>query len=205
MSTDTQKKRGRPAQNEAEGRRQEIIEKSAFLFKTQGYDNTSVRDIAAAVGMQSGSWCYYFKTKHDILAAIMEQGIARSLEQIEQLTQDSMPPRRRFERLVDIHLQTLLAPEHDFIPVLLYEWRALEPDARARIVRLKDRYEKVWEDAIKALQTSGDWSQPGKLDRLFMFGALNWTAQWYRRGGSISIQELSAQAVRFLLRTSPEK
>lgn len=195
------KKRGRPAQSEGDGRRQELIQKSALLFRERGYENTTVRDIAAAVGIQAGSWFYHFKTKHEILVAIMEQGMARSLAEIEAIAVGQLPPRVAFEKLVAAHLHTLLAPDHDFIPVLLYEWRSVDPAARARIIALKDRYEAVWNEVIAALQRSGDWAMPTKLDRLFLFGALNWSAQWYKRGAGLSMEELSAQAVQFLLRT----
>ncbi|MDE2428289.1 MAG: TetR family transcriptional regulator [Burkholderiales bacterium] len=196
-----QKKRGRPAQNESDGRRQELIEKSALLFRTKGYDNTTVRDIAAAVGIQAGSWFYHFKTKHEILVAIMEQGMRRSLEDIEAIAIHTLSARESFQRLVEVHLHTLLAPNHDFIPVLLYEWRSVEAQDRARIIALKDKYEAIWDEVIAALHSSGDWKMPTKFDRLFMFGALNWSAQWYKRGSGISIEELAQQAVQFILRT----
>ena len=46
---------------------------------------------------------------------------------------------------------------------------------------------------------------PTKLDRLLLFGALNWTAQWYRAGAGVGIEELAEQAVQFLLRSAPKK
>ncbi|MBC3915956.1 TetR/AcrR family transcriptional regulator [Undibacterium sp. CY18W] len=195
------KKRGRPVLDESESIRQELISQSARLFRKKGYDNTTVRDIAAAVGIQSGSWFYHFKTKQDILVAVMEQGMQRSLQEIEQLSLADLPARLAFQRLVEVHLNTLLAPDHDFIAVLLYEWRSLDKPARTRIIALKDRYETVWEQAIVALHASGDWAMPTPLDKLLMFGTLNWTAQWYRRGTGISIEELAAQCVQFILRT----
>ena len=73
------RQREKPSKPEDESRRNELIAKSARLFREKGYDKTTVRDIAAAVGMQAGSWFYHFKTKQDILVAIMEQGMARSL------------------------------------------------------------------------------------------------------------------------------
>ena len=65
------------------GRRAQLVRESARLFREKGYDATSVRDIAAATGLQSGSWVYHFKTKQDILAAVMEEGLQRALERIE--------------------------------------------------------------------------------------------------------------------------
>ncbi|MFA9218946.1 MAG: TetR/AcrR family transcriptional regulator, partial [Sphingomonadaceae bacterium] len=154
------RKRGRPTKGDGGSLRDELIARSAQLFREKGYDNTTVRDIAAATGIQAGSWFYHFKTKQDILAAIMEQGMARSLEEAQALTTLGLPPRALLHRLVEVHLHTLLAPDHHFIAVLLYEWRALDGAAQARIVALKDRYEALWDEVIAALHQSGDWAMP---------------------------------------------
>lgn len=193
--------RNQPVSLEEDSRRNELIAKSARLFREKGYDKTTVRDIAAAVGMQAGSWFYHFKSKQEILIAVMEQGLARSLQEIEQISMQALPPREAFRALVQTHIKTLLAPNNDFIPVLLYETRSLDDDARARIVAMTDRYEAIWDEVIEALQQSGDWTGPTTLDRLFLFGALNWTTQWFRPGAGISIEDLADQAVQFLLRT----
>ncbi|MYM65469.1 TetR family transcriptional regulator [Pseudoduganella sp. FT55W] len=195
------KKRGRPQKGEGGGLRAELIEKSALLFRTKGYDNTTVRDIAAAAGIQAGSWFYHFKTKQDILAAIMEQGLQRSLAEIEVIAAQPLAPSVMLQRLVEAHLHTLLAPDHHFIAVLLYEWRSLDEVSRDRLVALKDRYEEIWDRAIAALHHSGDWIMPSQFDRLLIFGALNWTVQWYKPGSGADVQELAQQAVRFILRT----
>lgn len=194
------RRRGRPAKSEQDSLRGELIRKSAHLFRTQGYDNTTVRDIAAAAGIHSGSWFYHFKSKQEILAAVMEHGMHQSLARIEEIAPHTLPPRAAFQRLVEVHLHTVLAPNHDFIPVLLYEWRSLDQPSRARIIKLKDRYEAVWDDVIARLHASGDWAMPTRLDRLLMFGALSWTTQWYKPGRT-SLDELAAQAVQFILRT----
>lgn len=189
---------------EDDSRRNELIAKSARLFRENGYDKTTVRDIAAAVGMQAGSWFYHFKTKHDLLVAVMEQGMIRSLQEMETISAQDLPAREVFHQLVLAHLKTLLAPKNDFIPVLLYEWRSLDKTSRAKIAALTDRYEAIWDEVIDALHRSGDWSMPAKLDRLFLFGTLNWTTQWYKSGSGIAIEELAEQVVGFLLRTAPK-
>ncbi len=182
-------------------RRGQLIRESARLFRERGYEGTSVRDIAAATGLQSGSWVYHFKTKQDILAAVMEEGLRHSLQRIEAIGGKALAPRARFRALVHAHLETILAPGQDFIPVLLYDWRSLEPGNRPRVVALQKRYESVWDQAIADLHASGDWAEPTRVDRLLMFGALNWIAHWYRPGGRLDVGELADEAVRFFLRT----
>jgi AcrR family transcriptional regulator len=183
------------------GRRGQLLRESARLFREKGYDATSVRDIAAATGLQSGSWVYHFKTKQDILAAVMEEGLQQALARIEAIARRELPPREHFRELLRTHLDTLLGPGQDFIPVLLYDWRALDTAGRERVVALQKRYEQVWDDVIRRLQRSGDWASPTRIDRLLMFGALNWIVQWYRPRGPLSVAQLVDDAEKFFLRT----
>jgi TetR/AcrR family transcriptional regulator, cholesterol catabolism regulator len=184
-------------------RRGQLIRESARLFREKGYEATSVRDIAAATGLQSGSWVYHFRTKQDILAAVMEEGLARALERIEAIGREPGSPRTRFRALLRAHLETILGPGQDFIPVLLYEWRSLEPGSRPRVVALQRRYEAVWAEVMAQLRRSGEWTQPTRVDRLLMFGALNWMAHWYRPGGPLDPARLAREAERFFLRPPP--
>ena len=183
------------------GRRGQLVRESARLFREKGYDATSVRDIAAATGLQSGSWVYHFKTKQDILAAVMEEGLQQALERIEAIARENLPPREHFRALVRTHLDTLLAPGQDFIPVLLYDWRSLDRRGRERVIALQKRYEKVWDEVMGRLRRSGDWAMPTRVDRLLMFGALNWIVQWYRPGGPLDVAQLVDDAETFFLRT----
>ena len=198
------RKRGRPAQDANEGLRRALIEQSARLFREKGYGNTTVRDIAAATGVHAGSWFYYFKTKQDILQAVIEHGLTVALADIEAIDIEDLPPREAMRQLVRAPLPTILAPHQDFIPVMLYEWRSLDAQAQERIIALKDRYEDIWTRVIDRLRASGEWAHPTPVDRLLMFGALNWTAQWYQAGAGISIDALADQAVLFILRTPPQ-
>lgn len=183
-------------------RRSELIMISAKLFREKGYDKTTVRDISAAAGIHSGSWFYYFKTKHDILVAVIEEGMRQALSLMEEIAADASAPRDKFRKLVNAHLRIVLLPDQHFIPLLLYEWRSLGRSEKKRVVAIKDRYEAVWDKVIADLRRSGDWSMPTHVDRLFLFGALNWTAQWYRPGQKLNIEQLAERAITFCLRTA---
>ena len=194
--------RGRPRAlpGDDDSRRHQLLRASARLFREKGYDGTSVRDIAQATGLQSGSWVYHFPTKQDILVAAMEQGLVDALARIEAIAARDLAPRQRFEALVRTHLDTLLAPGQDFIPVVLYEWRSLEPSSRRRVAVPLKRYEAVWREAVAALRRTGEWPARTKIDVLLLFGALNWMARWYQPGGPLDIDTLARECVRFFLR-----
>ena len=58
---------------EASERRNEILDVAEELFVTKGYDNTSTNDILNRVGIARGTLYYHFKSKEDILNAMIER------------------------------------------------------------------------------------------------------------------------------------
>jgi AcrR family transcriptional regulator len=199
--------RGRPraSPDDEAGRRRQLLRASARLFREKGYDGTSVRDIAQATGLQSGSWVYHFPTKQDILVAVMEEGLNDALARIEAIARRELPPRRKFAALVRAHLDTILAPGQDFIPVVLYEWRSLDPAALPRVTAPLRRYEAIWKKVIGELQRRDEWPGRTRIDALLLFGALNWMARWYDPEGELTVDQLAKEAVRFFLRPAGRK
>jgi AcrR family transcriptional regulator len=65
--------------------RDEILDAAAELFTTRGYTSTSTRVIAEAVGVRQASLYHYFKTKDDILSALLRQTVTPTLAFNEQL------------------------------------------------------------------------------------------------------------------------
>lgn len=180
-------------------RRADLVRVSARLFREKGFDATTVRDIANAVGMRSGSPFYHFKSKQEILAAVMEEGLVAGLAEVEHIVDSAMPVREKFHALVRAHLETVLGEGHDFVPVLLYDWGALTADLQEKIIGLKDRYDQIWQRAISELKQAGLIRSDSKVVRLLLLGAINYSVQWYKPGKGMSLDELSDQVVEFFL------
>jgi AcrR family transcriptional regulator len=180
-------------------RRADLVRVSARLFREKGYEGTTIRDIADAVGMRSGSPFYHFKSKQEILAAVMEEGLVAGLDATGKIMALELPPREKFLALVRSHLETVLAEGHDFIPVLLYDWRSLSPDLQAHIIELKDRYDLYWQQMLSELKIAGLIKDDGKVVRLLLLGAINYSVQWYRPGKGLSLDQLAEQTVAFFL------
>jgi AcrR family transcriptional regulator len=66
--------------------RDEILDAAGELFTTLGYAGTSTRSIAEAVGIRQASLYHYFKTKDDILCALLSQTVAPTLAFIPSLS-----------------------------------------------------------------------------------------------------------------------
>jgi len=180
-------------------RRAELIRAAGHLFREKGYDATTIRDIAAAVGMRSGSPFYHFKSKQEMLKAVVLEGMLSALESIEAVAARKLGPRETFQALIRAHLDTILRSGGDFAPVLLHEWRSLSDESRAEIVATKDRYEGIWQETLSDLKKAGCIRDDSSLARLLIFGSINWTAQWYRPDGKLSIDKLARRTAAFFL------
>lgn len=81
-----------------ETRRSELVEAAEILFRKKGYRQTSVSDIVGRVGVAQGTFYYYFKSKDNILDAVVSdyvRGYRRALEAL--IAQDDMDPCRKME------------------------------------------------------------------------------------------------------------
>jgi AcrR family transcriptional regulator len=189
----------RSRRNNESNRRDELLRVSARLFREKGFDGTTVRDISSAAGMHSGSPFYHFKTKQDILVAVMEQGLAEGLRRLQEAAATTGAAERRFVGMVRAQIGTILEDGNDFIPVLLYEWRSLTEANRRRVVALNDRYDALWQTVIDELRRDGHLPGDPRLVRLLIIGAVNWTGRWYRPNGRFSLDEIAEATARLFL------
>jgi AcrR family transcriptional regulator len=206
LAPDTPKKRGRPPKQRADldegNRRRQLIEAAARLFRAKGFEGTSTRDIAAAVGMRSGSPFYHFESKNALLHVVVQEGMAfatQSQKDALAALPQGASAREQLSSLVRQHFEVLHGPRADFIPVMLYEWRSLTPAQRQEIAALTDAYEACWTPVLDALHGQGVLRAAPAAARLFILGALNWSVQWFKPGGARSLDELTDQALALFL------
>ncbi len=212
--TDQDKRpRGRPRKTEDErddgNRRHALLQGAARLFRNQGFDATTTRDIAAAVGMHSGSPFYHFNSKNALLYAVMEEGMRSALARQRKALDGMTGPTDltalsvetptalldKMRHLVRAHFDVLLGPGNDFIPVMLYEARALNPAQRSALAQLQSDYEAAWVPLLAALHDTGQLRAPVGLARLLILGALNWSVQWFDPNKKASVDDLTDAAM----------
>ena len=69
-------------------RRLEIIQTAEKLFRENGYSNTPVDAIIKEMGVAKGTYYYYFKSKEDVLEAIVEHQLNQLVQMAEQIADD---------------------------------------------------------------------------------------------------------------------
>ena len=150
-----------------------------MLFGENGYDRTSIRDIAGAVGMLPGSVYYHFPSKEALLTAVYENAINEAIQTLIEATAAFTDPWDKLESAVVAHLAILVGGGP--LAVVIAGGANLPPTARSSLVAQRHRYENVFRDLVAALDLG-----PGikrSSFRLALLGALNWSLTWFRPGG----------------------
>ncbi len=75
--------------------RAEIVARADDLFYRQGYERTSFADIASAVKISRGNFYYHFKTKDEILDAVIEIRAERTAAMLDGWAVGARTPRAR--------------------------------------------------------------------------------------------------------------
>jgi len=174
-------------------RRAELRAAAARLFRKVGYSRATVRDIAKAVGLQSGSIFYHFTSKEEMLEEVMSEGMRQFLDAAAAALRDGADPRRKLRALLVGHLKALHSRDSDELAVVLSEWRSLSPTSRRRIVKQRDEVDAAWNTVLAELAAAGQLRGDLNVVRLTILGALNWSVQWYDKRGKLSIEELAEQ------------
>lgn len=163
--------------------RERILATAAALFREKGYAAVSMRSIAAASGLQAASLYYHFKLKDQIVAEVLDIGVQRVFDAV-RLSVQSLPPDATLELVlsaaVQTHLRALLQA-HDFTSANIRIFQQVPEEVRRSHRTLRRRYERFWFKMLEGLQTRGEINAQTDIQRtvFFLFGAMNWTAEWY--------------------------
>ena len=133
-----------------------LLQAAAKLFKEKGYERTTVRDLAAAIGIQSGSLFHHYPNKEAILLAVMEETICLNTELMKAALVQTSTPRDKVLALVHCELNSILGETSAAMTVLVYEWRSLGDEGRKQILGLREIYENLWLDTLTEARDSGD-------------------------------------------------
>jgi len=180
--------------------RSRLLRAAAHLFKTKGYDRTTVRDLAKLVGIQSGSIFHHFKTKEHILVEVMRDVIRFNTDRMIKQVEAAHSTRDKLLALIHSELQSVLGETNEAMTSLVFEWRALSPENQAEILVMREAYEDIWLNVLDQAKQEGLTLLDSFILRRLLTGALSWTVNWYRHDGLLSIEELAEQALTLAIK-----
>lgn len=174
----------------------QVISKAAHLFRERGFERTTVRDLARDVGILPGSIFHHFRTKDEILRVVMREGIILNLARIRARLPRCETPAERLRMLIAAELWAINGDTGEMWTVLVREWRSLSAEGQASVLELREEYEEIWLSVLGAAHADGVIGSDPFITRRLIAGALNWTVNWFRPDGALSLDELAEEVFR---------
>ena len=175
--------------------RQDILRTAARLFQQQGYDATSMNDVAAALKLSKGGLYHHFQSKDEILFNLMNHALDITQERVVDAVRGITDPEERLRMLLRRHIEVVMSVRDREITVMLHENHPLPPAMRRRVNARKKDYVHFVENLIAEVQR-GRGSQGNVSPRASAFallGMINWIYQWYRPEGTLQEANLVRQ------------
>jgi AcrR family transcriptional regulator len=169
------------------------------LFARNGYDQTTMQDLASTMGLATGALYHYFGAKEQLLRAICDQLMEPLLQRAQALTVTDGPPREQLRALVRMWVAHVV--EHrDHMLVFQQERHVIESGQAWRGVRASRKaFERLVAELVEQARPGG--GPDDRLALLALLGMVNHTAQWYRPRGPLSPEEIADGYVELVLGT----
>ena len=186
-----------------ENRREEILRSAQDLFHRQGYANTSLDDIARAVGIKREGVYYYFPNRTQILITIIKPLGLQLRDRVREILESDASPEEKICQTVENHLMRFENRFAESKITLRDDYFAENEDVLAEMQPIWDEYETLWVAIISEGQDKGafDATLDPRLAHLGILGLCNWVARWYKPGSSIPVPDLIAMYNRMVLRS----
>lgn len=163
-------------------RRQELTRIAARLFAEQGYQGTSVADLAEELGVQKPSLYHHIASKEDLLWEVAWEGAGAFHAALDAVPADA-PAAERIRLALRAHLG-VVAEQVDIATVFVREWRYLEGERHDRFLAERRRYEErirdLFREGVDRSQLRTDLDVPTAA--LLFLSAANWAYTWLRPG-----------------------
>jgi AcrR family transcriptional regulator len=175
--------------------RQEILRAAARLFQQQGYDATSMNDVAAALKLSKGGLYHHFQSKDEILYNIMSHAMDITEQRVINVVRRIEGVEERLRTLIRLHIEVVLSPEDREITVMLHENHPLAPALRRKINGRKKDYLHFVENLVGEVQRKRN-SESAVTPRAAAFalvGMINWIYQWHKPDGELKGETIVRQ------------
>ena len=182
-------------------RREELLAIAAELFAERGFKNTTVRDIADAAGILSGSLYHHFDSKESMVDEILSSFQQELFRRYDEVMAADLDARTKVERIVRLSFQAI---DQHHSEVAIFQNEAAYLLGFERFGYLADRnrqFRQVWMSLLESGTAEGALRPDLDAELVFRFiRDTVWVAvRWYRPGGAMSADEVADQYLSILL------
>lgn len=184
-----------------EEQRQQILAAAARVFARQGYDRTTMDDIAAEMGGSKGILYYQFQSKQDLIVETRRATSGGAAERLEAIAARPLPPLERMELAVSDLIATNFNELSRHV-ILTSVTLGLDKPHAAKVRTIERRYEKALIGLIEEGMASGVFaSGNAKVVALTIIQTCLSPARWYREGKGASANEVAGIVSDMVMRS----
>jgi TetR/AcrR family transcriptional regulator, cholesterol catabolism regulator len=182
-------------------RRDEILALAAKIFADKGYASTTVREIADAAGILSGSLYHHFDSKETMLDEIMHGFLDDTVAKYRATVAEGGDPLDVLRALVREAFGSLAA-NPAALAVMINEFNFLVQFPRFAYLRAgADETERLWAGVIEDGMRSGVFRTDidPRMTYRFMRDTIWISVRWYRPNGKYSAEEIADSYLELVL------
>ncbi|MEZ5131594.1 MAG: TetR family transcriptional regulator KstR2 [Mycobacterium sp.] len=182
-------------------RRGELLSLAASMFAERGLRATTVRDIADAAGILSGSLYHHFASKEAMIDEVLRGFLDWLFERYQEIIDTEPNP---LARLVGLFMASFDAIEHHHAEVVIYQDEAKRLSAQPRfayISELNVRQRTMWVDVLTEGIAQGYFRPDIDVDLAYRFiRDTTWVSvRWYQPGGALTAEQVGRQYLGIVL------
>ncbi|HEY5791618.1 MAG TPA: TetR/AcrR family transcriptional regulator [Gammaproteobacteria bacterium] len=174
-------------------RRMQILRRATEIFERQGVAQTSIEDIAKAVGVKREAIYYYFRSREEILLEIiLPQSNSLILNLRGVVHQAGLSSMQKLRGAFEVHLNSF-NPGYLEMSVMLREDHVFKDQRKLQELRRTWRdYDGLWVELVREGQARGEFDAglDAKMTAFGLLGMCNWMSRWYQPGKGATIPEL---------------
>lgn len=180
--------------------RERIRLEAAVLFSEQGFNGTSMAELASAVGITKSSLYHHFPSKQALLSEIIELTVNRVTPLVQEVADMDLSAADRLRRALVLHTVEAIRDQHA-IACFIEEGRYLAADFMATHVANRDAYEQVFRRLFEEGIESGEFiDQDVGIAVKAVLGMCNSVVRWYRPAGAYTPDEIADEFADFAVR-----
>ena len=182
-------------------RRDELLELAATMFAQRGLRATTVRDIADAAGILSGSLYHHFASKEEMVDEVLRTFLDWLFERYQHIIDTEPNP---LARLQGLFMASFDAIERHHAEVVIYQDEAKRLSGQPRfsyIDELNVRQRKMWVDVLTEGIEQGYFQPDIDVDLVYRFiRDTTWVSvRWYQPGGPLTAEQVGRQYLAIVL------
>jgi AcrR family transcriptional regulator len=175
-------------------RREEIIAAAGETFSKEGYDGTSLSEIARRSGTDRASMYYYISSKEELFQEVCSGALEANLIAADEIAGRDISAQEKLELIIEHHMVS-----HERFPqwtVVIQEMRRItDADttwSRNEVAKMR-RYESIVLTVLEEGVADGTIRAdvPPRLAMNAIFGMLNWTHRWFRPNRKYSAKDVA--------------